>query len=100
MVFYKLLAYSVATSVYMASAIERPMGTSSEEEKTIGEEHLEVAKHVHTIENLPDPDAGLSEEERAAHVSYLPIELKPSIMNRANKIPTRTKPFSANSTSD
>ncbi|CAN9395707.1 unnamed protein product [Alternaria alternata] len=51
----------------MASAAERPIDRSSEEEKTIGEKHVETAKHVHTIENLPDPDAGLSEEERAAH---------------------------------
>jgi len=51
----------------MASGVERPIDRSSEEEKTIGEEHVETAKHVHTIENLPDPDAGLSEEERASH---------------------------------
>ncbi|CAN9261259.1 unnamed protein product [Alternaria alternata] len=51
----------------MASAVERPIDRSSEEEKTIGEKHVETAKHVHTIENLPDPDASLSEEERAAH---------------------------------
>ncbi|CAN9370606.1 unnamed protein product [Alternaria alternata] len=51
----------------MASAAERPIDRSSEEEKTIGEKHVETAKHVHTIENLPDPDASLSEEERAAH---------------------------------
>jgi hypothetical protein len=50
----------------MASANEKP--NRSSEEKTIGDAHLETTKHVHTIENLPDPDAGLSEEERAAHV--------------------------------
>ena len=37
----------------MASAAERPIDRSSEEEKTIGEKHVETAKHVHTIENLP-----------------------------------------------
>jgi hypothetical protein len=51
----------------MASAIEKPLDRSSEG-KTIGSEHVGTAKHVHTIENLPDPDAGLSQEERAAHV--------------------------------
>lgn len=52
----------------MASAMEHPIDRSSEEEKTIGEKHVETANHIHTIENLPDPDASLSEEERAAHV--------------------------------
>ncbi|KNG49198.1 pantothenate transporter liz1 [Stemphylium lycopersici] len=51
----------------MASAMEHPIDRSSEEEKTIGEKHAETANHIRTIENLPDPDAGLSEEERAAH---------------------------------
>jgi len=37
------------------------------EEKVTGDETVETAKHIHTIENLPDPDAGLNEEERAAH---------------------------------
>jgi hypothetical protein len=49
----------------MASAVERTSDGSSEEKK-IGHDHFEDARH--TIENLPDPDAGLSEEERAAHV--------------------------------
>lgn len=52
----------------MASAMEHPIDRSSEEEKTIGEKHVETANHIHTIENLPDPDASLSEEERAVHV--------------------------------
>lgn len=50
----------------MASAAERVSDGSSEEKK-IGDEQLET-KARHTIENLPDPDEGLSEEERAAHV--------------------------------
>jgi uncharacterized protein YidB (DUF937 family) len=82
----------------MASAMERPIDRSSEEEKTIGDEHVETAKHVHTIENLPDPDAGLSEEERAAHVSYSLPEPNSPVMSTANKIPTRTKLFSVNLT--
>jgi len=80
----------------MASGVERPIDRSSEEEKTIGEEHVETAKHVHTIENLPDPDAGLSEEERAAHVSHISAPCH----THTNIPPTRTKPSSANSTSD
>lgn len=68
---YRLLACNIFTLANMASAAERPIDRSSEEEKTIGEKHVETAKHVHTIENLPDPDAGLSEEERAAHVCCL-----------------------------
>lgn len=61
--------------VVMASAMERPHADMSSEEKVIGDEKVETAKHVHTIENLPDPDAGLSEEERAAHVCRLqPIQ--------------------------
>ncbi|KAF1945416.1 MFS general substrate transporter [Clathrospora elynae] len=49
----------------MASAIEKHSDKSSEE-LAIGDKQIEE-KHVYTIENLPDPDAGLSEEERAAH---------------------------------
>ena len=58
----------------MASAMERPLVDKASEEKIVGDEKLEAAKHVHTIENLPDPDAGLSEEERAAHVCRLSIQ--------------------------
>ena len=52
----------------MASAVERRSDTASDEKK-VGDEYLENnnIKHIHTIENLPDPDAGLSDEERAAH---------------------------------
>jgi hypothetical protein len=49
----------------MASAAER-LSDGASEEKKIGNEHLESERH--TIENLPDPDEGLSDEERAAHV--------------------------------
>jgi hypothetical protein len=50
----------------MASAAEQASNGSSEEKK-IGDEQLEREQR-HTIENLPDPDEGLSEEERAAQV--------------------------------
>jgi MFS family permease len=53
----------------MASTVERRSDTASDEKK-VGDEYLENnnnIKHIHTIENLPDPDAGLSDEERAAH---------------------------------
>ncbi|KAF2134167.1 MFS general substrate transporter [Dothidotthia symphoricarpi CBS 119687] len=48
----------------MASAVERNSDAASEEKK-IDHTHLE-RPHRHTIDNLPDPDAGLSDEERAA----------------------------------
>lgn len=53
----------------MASAAER-LGDGASEEKKIrsAHDHVEDPGQRHTIENLPDPDAGLSEEERAAHV--------------------------------
>lgn len=51
----------------MASAAERLSDNASSEEKKIGQDHLEDNER-HTIDNLPDPDAGLSDEERAAHV--------------------------------
>ncbi|CAA9964615.1 Pantothenate transporter liz1 [Pyrenophora teres f. maculata] len=54
----------------MASAMEPSPVDKASEEKTIGNEKFET-KHMHTIENLPDPDAGLSEEERAAHDKVL-----------------------------
>jgi hypothetical protein len=77
----------------MASAMEKPLVRSSEE-KTVGSEYVEAAKHVHTIENLPDPDAGLSEEERAAHVRLSP---PPSFL--APNTDYRTRNSSANLTS-
>ncbi|KAL5121951.1 hypothetical protein ACEQ8H_000167 [Pleosporales sp. CAS-2024a] len=46
----------------MASAADK-FGDSASEEKKIGAQ----IGPKHTIENLPDPDAGLSEAERAAH---------------------------------
>lgn len=52
----------------MASAMERRDDRSSEE-KRIESPPVEAHEHIHTmhtIENLPDPDAGLSDEERAA----------------------------------
>ncbi|EDU41747.1 pantothenate transporter liz1 [Pyrenophora tritici-repentis Pt-1C-BFP] len=55
----------------MASAMEPPPVDKASEEKMIGNEKLETSNHIHTIENLPDPDAGLSEEERAAHDKVL-----------------------------
>ena len=56
----------------MASAAER-LSDNASEEKKIGQ-HLEDDNdhERHTIDNLPDPDAGLSDEERAAHVGPLP----------------------------
>lgn len=54
----------------MASAAER-IGDGSSEEKKIGDEHIDNERR-HTIENLPDPDEGLSEEERAAQVRCTP----------------------------
>ena len=59
----------------MASAVER-LSDGASEEKKLGNEHLENGNERHTIDNLPDPDAGLSDEERAAHVrlnSHLPV---------------------------
>jgi hypothetical protein len=53
----------------MAAAAERISDGASEERK-IGNDHFEDERH--TIENLPDPDAGLSDEERAAHVRERP----------------------------
>ncbi|CAO2648980.1 Nn.00g099290.m01.CDS01 [Neocucurbitaria sp. VM-36] len=48
--------------------MERHSDSPVSEEKRIGNEHVEKeVVHRHTIENLPDPDAGLSDEERAAH---------------------------------
>jgi hypothetical protein len=47
----------------MASAAER-LSDGASEEKKIGD----ALEERHTIENLPDPDAGLSDEERAAQV--------------------------------
>ena len=73
----------------MASAIEKPLDRSSEE-KTIGDKHFETAKHVHTIENLPDPDAGLSEEERLDHVRSTP--LLPPHISFLTKIPGQKAP--------
>ena len=59
----------------MASAAERLSDGASEEKKIgSGHDHVEDPGLRHTIENLPDPDAGLSEEERAAHV-HLPFNL-------------------------
>ena len=54
----------------MASAVEHTSETPME--KGSSEAHIESTKHVHTIENLPNPDAGLSEEERAIHVQSPP----------------------------
>jgi hypothetical protein len=51
-------------------------------------------EQVDIIDDLPDPDAGLSEEERALHVSHLPSSMKPYSPIK------RTKSSSANSTSD
>ena len=61
----------------MASAMERTPIDMTSEEKVTGDETVETAKHIHTIENLPDPDAGLNEEERAAHVCCLPFGFNP-----------------------
>ncbi|KAH7391855.1 major facilitator superfamily domain-containing protein [Pyrenochaeta sp. MPI-SDFR-AT-0127] len=49
----------------MATAVERHSDAASDE-KNIGNKHVEHDQG-HTIDNLPDPDAGLSEEERAKH---------------------------------
>jgi hypothetical protein len=54
--------------VKMATAAER-LSDGASEEKKIGNDHVEHGGH--TIENLPDPDAGLSEEERAVQVRLL-----------------------------
>jgi hypothetical protein len=55
----------------MASAAER-LSDGASEEKKIGD----ALEERHTIENLPDPDAGLSDEERAAQVyEYPPLFL-------------------------
>ncbi|KAL6706872.1 hypothetical protein ACN47E_005015 [Coniothyrium glycines] len=53
----------------MATAVERRSDNASDEKNIGSNEQLEHngIKHIHTIENLPDPDAGLSDEERAAH---------------------------------
>lgn len=54
----------------MASAAERTSDSASWEKKQLETGHVESERH--TIDNLPDPDAGLSEEERAAHVTLSP----------------------------
>ncbi|OAL53206.1 MFS nicotinic acid transporter-like protein Tna1 [Pyrenochaeta sp. DS3sAY3a] len=54
----------------MATATERPYGngtSSMDEEKTEHTPQHQEEKVSHNIENLPDPDAGLSAEERALH---------------------------------
>jgi hypothetical protein len=51
----------------MASAAER-LSDGASEEKKIGD----ALEERHTIENLPDPDAGLSDEERAVQVLEFP----------------------------
>lgn len=51
----------------MASAADYAMDAPRGEKES--DERLEEAKHINTIENLPDPDANLTEEERAAEVS-------------------------------
>lgn len=53
----------------MASAAEHVMDASHGEKRS--DERLEEAKHINTIENLPDPDADLTEEERAVQVSFV-----------------------------
>lgn len=59
----------------MATAAER-LSDGASEEKKIGNERVEDERH--TIENLPDPDAGLSDEERAIQVRLLasPVPFK------------------------
>jgi hypothetical protein len=53
----------------MAAAAERPNDSASWEKKIGSDDHIENERH--SIDNLPDPDALLSEEERAAHVNAL-----------------------------
>jgi hypothetical protein len=64
----------------MASAAER-LSDGASEEKKIGDQ----LEERHTIENLPDPDAGLSDEERAAQVCKLRPRISPvaAILNIA-----------------
>jgi hypothetical protein len=52
----------------MASAAEISSDSASWEKKQLETGHIESERH--TIDNLPDPDAGLSDEERAAHVTF------------------------------
>ena len=51
----------------MASAAEHVTDASHAEKGS--DERVELAKHINTIDNLPDPDADLTEEERAIQVS-------------------------------
>ena len=84
----------------MASAAER-LSDGASEEKKIGQDHVENDRH--TIENLPDPDAGLSDEERAAHVTrpFHPELYPHQFKNILLTLPLpRTAPSSANSTSN
>ena len=84
--------------VSMSSAMERTRIDIASEEKVIGDETAETAKHIHTIENLPDPDAGLSEEERAAHVCCLLFAFKSALVFVSARLTqeARTKCSSAN----
>jgi len=54
----------------MASALEKEAyGRLSKEEKVSDE--AQNHEYVPPMDDIPDPDAGLSEEERAAHVGLL-----------------------------
>lgn len=52
----------------MASALERGSDDKISDNEKLSTEGVRQ-EYGNTIATLPDPDAGLSEEERAAHVS-------------------------------
>lgn len=53
----------------MASALEREKEREISDEEKIAENGVE-REHLQTLDDIPDPDAGLSAEERAAHVFF------------------------------
>lgn len=55
----------------MASASENMHHKNTSNDEKIADEALQQ-EHVKTMDSLPDPDAGLSEEERAAQVCNHP----------------------------
>lgn len=83
----------------MATATERSYGngTANMDEKNPEHTPQHQEKAVHNIENLPDPDAGLSAEERAVHVStYSSLPLPAANTNQLTARYHRTASSSAN----
>jgi hypothetical protein len=81
----------------MASAAERISANSSDEKNLDLNDNLcsENNNKRHTIDNLPDPDAGLSAEEKAVHVNYINPSF-PRLIFLTYNPHRRTANFSAN----